>query len=55
MTVQCCVCKKIRVSPSIWKISEEEIHEEVSHGYCEPCAAKAFAEIRQNFGDKSVP
>lgn len=46
MIVQCCVCRKIReaeewVEPSGTPYSPGE----VSHGYCPPCAAQAFAEL----------
>lgn len=46
ITVQCCVCKKIRTG-SEWITQEKaEIAEElVSHGYCPKCADEAFKAV----------
>jgi hypothetical protein len=53
MVVQCCQCKKIRVTAShnsrtgwIDGRNIEILPAEISHGYCPACASKAFAEIR---------
>lgn len=47
MVVQCCACKRIREG-SAWIIPVVSLEgEEISHGYCPVCAAKAFAQIRQ--------
>jgi hypothetical protein len=52
MVVQCCQCKKVKVSgtnvarPSWVDNRRVEFDpREVSHGYCPSCARKAFAEI----------
>ena len=49
MTVQCCVCRKIRVAKGRWVAKAIPVGDEmnVSHGYCPVCAAKAFAEVRR--------
>lgn len=47
MTIQCCVCKKVRREERWTRATQKELRDEaVSHGYCPSCAKKAFAEIR---------
>ncbi len=56
MVVQCCVCRKVRVAGR-WVSGEELVREQsgISHGYCPPCAAVAFEEIRAlNRAEESV-
>lgn len=51
MITQCCVCHKIRQgdeTSKIWVDPPANLDsEELSHGYCPPCAQKAFAELEQ--------
>ena len=56
MTVQCCVCRKIRVGKDRWVLGEipAEDRMNVSHGYCPACAAKAFAEVRRALSQSPV-
>ena len=46
ITVQCCVCKRIRTG-SEWIAHEKAELEEglVSHGYCPVCAEEAFKAV----------
>ncbi len=48
MTVQCCVCKQIRVGKRWCEPRGALLPDEpVSHGYCPTCAAQAFAQLRR--------
>ncbi|MFA5125267.1 MAG: hypothetical protein WC473_05615 [Patescibacteria group bacterium] len=45
MIVQCCVCRRVRlsgVSGVSWAEQAIPPGEDVSHGYCPECAAKAY-------------
>jgi len=56
MTVQCCVCGKVRKENGSWcqeDIPEEEM-ESVSHSYCPSCLEGALREIRQQKGDSNA-
>lgn len=57
MIVQCCVCKKVRdqgewIAPD--KTAAPNVNE-LSHGYCPVCAAKAFDEIRAWLSENKRP
>ncbi len=47
MTVQCCVCKRVREGKA-WYVMNvpEQALAPISHGYCPVCASRAFAELR---------
>lgn len=47
MTVQCCVCKRVREGKA-WYVTNlpERALGPVSHGYCPVCAARAYEELR---------
>ena len=55
MVVQCCLCKQVRKG-KYWAdaLPGEVVEEEVSHGYCPACAAKAFAEIAELLDAKRI-
>lgn len=44
MITQCCVCRKILVGGD-WVDPPNEIHGEVSHGYCPLCSAEKLQEV----------
>lgn len=53
MVVQCCLCKRIRDQHRwVEEPARGLASENVSHGYCPTCAAKAFAEVRAFAADK---
>ena len=55
MTIQCCVCRKVKGADGEYKDSSKPLGDKVSHGYCPKCAEKAFAEIeniRKTNGDE---
>lgn len=55
MLVQCCVCKKVREAGRWKESSDIDIGDrDFSHGYCPPCAAQVFAEIRNRHKDEIV-
>ena len=53
MTVQCCICKRVREG-QVWvdQVLSEQEEANTSHGYCPVCAAKAFAEIHAYYAQK---
>jgi hypothetical protein len=52
MLIQCCVCKKVQREDH-WEDMGEHYHY-ASHTYCPPCAADAWAEVR-NFQQVCSP
>ena len=47
MEVQCCVCHKVRKGETWGSGDHYDIpHQDVSHGYCPKCEAKAKAELQ---------
>lgn len=56
MTVQCCVCGKVKKDDGTWcqeNIPEEEM-KFVSHTYCPRCKEGALEEIRQQGEGKNA-
>lgn len=48
MTVQCCVCKKIRKGARWVKPQKVAlVKHDISHGYCPKCAGEAFQKARR--------
>jgi len=47
MVVQCCVCKKTKMPDGSWQVISV-IGEEISHGYCPPCAEEAMNALEQS-------
>lgn len=55
MVVQCCVCHRVR-GESDWAESPAVLDQTaISHGYCPPCAAKVFEEVRNHLRDLHGP
>ena len=47
MRQQCCECRKVKQADGTWKHEIEQIVDEISHGYCDVCGAKAKKEVRE--------
>lgn len=45
MTIQCCVCKKVKEGEN-WKLDGHGGRSEASHTYCPRCLKSTVAEIR---------
>ena len=45
MTLQCCVCKKVKEQGS-WKFEDRTARADASHTYCPPCLKSSIAAMK---------
>ena len=53
MTVQCCVCHRVKIE-DVWKHQSVERPQETSHAYCPVCLEKFMKAMREEIAQRRM-